>query len=171
MIKIPFLDLKRQYDNIKDEINDAVKRIIDSQRFILGDEVSEFEERIAGSSTIQERIQQQSDRQSCNICQQVIGRHSSEADERLCTLCTYGQEQSKYNSEECSSSEFAKEPSAKNANNPGDEKKTKVDNFVHVLEPSGRGYLCFTNWSQQQAEKDECPQYKNSNTELYHCYT
>lgn len=40
---IPFIDLKAQFQTIRDDINDAVQRVFENQAFILGDEVSEFE--------------------------------------------------------------------------------------------------------------------------------
>ncbi|BDZ69144.1 DegT/DnrJ/EryC1/StrS family aminotransferase [Methanobacterium ferruginis] len=46
-MNIPFLDLKRQYNLIKDEINDAVMDVLDSQKFILGEKVEEFEKNVA----------------------------------------------------------------------------------------------------------------------------
>jgi dTDP-4-amino-4,6-dideoxygalactose transaminase len=44
---IPFVDLKAQYNGIKDEINTAVLNVLDSTQFILGDEVTAFEEEFA----------------------------------------------------------------------------------------------------------------------------
>ncbi len=44
MQKIPTLDLKRNYARIRDEIADAVSGVLESQAFILGPEVSAFEE-------------------------------------------------------------------------------------------------------------------------------
>jgi dTDP-4-amino-4,6-dideoxygalactose transaminase len=44
---IPLLDLKAQYETIKDEINAAVMRVIESQHFILGPEVEALEREIA----------------------------------------------------------------------------------------------------------------------------
>ena len=44
---IPFLDLKAQYKQIKPEIDAAVARVFDSGQFVLGREVSGFEERFA----------------------------------------------------------------------------------------------------------------------------
>ena len=44
---IPMLDLKAQYLPIKEEIKSAVKEIIESGRFILGENVSSFEREIA----------------------------------------------------------------------------------------------------------------------------
>lgn len=46
-MNVPFFDLKRQYQLIKEEIDDAIQRVLDSQRFIMGDEVSDYEESIA----------------------------------------------------------------------------------------------------------------------------
>lgn len=45
-MKVPFFDLKRQYDSITEEINDSISTVLDSQRFIMGDIVEEFEENI-----------------------------------------------------------------------------------------------------------------------------
>ena len=44
---VPFVDLKRQYVGIKDEILDAVARVFDSTQFVLGKEVAAFEEEFA----------------------------------------------------------------------------------------------------------------------------
>jgi len=45
---VPLLDLKAQYENIKDEIEPVVQEVIESQYFILGPKVKEFEEHMAG---------------------------------------------------------------------------------------------------------------------------
>jgi len=44
---VPFLDLKRQYQDIEDDVDRAVERVMESQCFILGEEVENFENRIA----------------------------------------------------------------------------------------------------------------------------
>jgi len=44
---IPYLDLKAQYRGIKEEIDAAVLRVLDSTQFILGDEVASFEREFA----------------------------------------------------------------------------------------------------------------------------
>ena len=46
-MSVPLLDLQRQYATIKTEIDDAVMRVVASQRFILGPEVEELERAIA----------------------------------------------------------------------------------------------------------------------------
>lgn len=42
-MKIPFLDLKIQYDSLKNEIDSAIQNVIDNSAFILGKAVSDFE--------------------------------------------------------------------------------------------------------------------------------
>jgi len=44
---IPLVDLKAQYSLIKDEIDQAIRRVIEGGRFILGPEVRAFEEEMA----------------------------------------------------------------------------------------------------------------------------
>lgn len=48
MDTIPLLDLKVQYKSIKSEIDSAVQKVLDSGQFVLGENVSKFEEEIAG---------------------------------------------------------------------------------------------------------------------------
>ncbi len=47
MQKIPFMNLKSQYEKIKPEIQKAVNAVLDSGNFILGEEVEEFEKEYA----------------------------------------------------------------------------------------------------------------------------
>ena len=49
-MKIPFLDLKSQYQNIKEEINSKVLDLFSTQNFILGSEVVELEKDLAAYS-------------------------------------------------------------------------------------------------------------------------
>jgi dTDP-4-amino-4,6-dideoxygalactose transaminase len=46
-MKVPLLDLKAQHDPIQNEIEDAIRQVIQSQTFILGPEVQKLEERLA----------------------------------------------------------------------------------------------------------------------------
>ena len=46
-ISVPLLDLRAQYESIRDEIEAAVRGVLESQRFILGPEVEALEEEIA----------------------------------------------------------------------------------------------------------------------------
>lgn len=47
MPNIPFIDLKAQYLSIKEEIDTAISKVLESSQFILGDEVAAFEEAFA----------------------------------------------------------------------------------------------------------------------------
>ena len=44
---IPLVDLKAQYNSIKDEIDDAIQGVIQNSQFILGEEVAAFESELA----------------------------------------------------------------------------------------------------------------------------
>lgn len=46
-MNVPLLDLRAQYATIKDKVRAAVDDVLESQRFILGDQVSALEEEIA----------------------------------------------------------------------------------------------------------------------------
>src|SRR5262249_20164710 len=46
-MKVPLLDLQSQYAAIRDEVRAALDRVCDSQHFILGPEVSAFEQEVA----------------------------------------------------------------------------------------------------------------------------
>jgi len=51
-MKIPLLDLKAQYQGIKDEIKTALDEVIETQHFILGPKVEELERNIATYSGV-----------------------------------------------------------------------------------------------------------------------
>lgn len=46
-VKVPYLDLKAQYQSIKPEIDAAIARVLDSCQFVLGSEVAAFEQAFA----------------------------------------------------------------------------------------------------------------------------
>ena len=46
MSPIPLIDLKKQYETIKDEINKTIQQVINDGRFILGPDVAAFEEKM-----------------------------------------------------------------------------------------------------------------------------
>jgi len=46
-MKVPLLDLKEQNQSLRSEIDEAIKKILDSNGFILGSEVKAFEEELA----------------------------------------------------------------------------------------------------------------------------
>jgi dTDP-4-amino-4,6-dideoxygalactose transaminase len=46
-VKVPLLDLKKQYEKIEEEVTIATKEVFESQQFILGPKVEELERKIA----------------------------------------------------------------------------------------------------------------------------
>lgn len=54
--KVPFLDLKTQYQNIRPEIDEAIARVLDNCQFVLGSEVAAFEKEFATYSGAAECI-------------------------------------------------------------------------------------------------------------------
>src|SRR5256885_12854017 len=46
-IRVPYLDLKAQYQSIKPEIDTAIARVLESCQFVLGPEVAGFEQDFA----------------------------------------------------------------------------------------------------------------------------
>ncbi|HEU4768723.1 MAG TPA: DegT/DnrJ/EryC1/StrS family aminotransferase [Pyrinomonadaceae bacterium] len=46
-MNVPLLDLQSQYASLRDELREAVERVMDSQRFVLGDEVRKLEASVA----------------------------------------------------------------------------------------------------------------------------
>ena len=55
-MNVSFVDLKRQYESIKDEVNPAIQRILDNTSFIGGKEVSCFEEAFANYCTVKHAV-------------------------------------------------------------------------------------------------------------------
>lgn len=55
-VSVPLLDLSGQYTPIRQEILDAVTRVCDSQRFILGPEVDAFESEFAGRLEVEHAV-------------------------------------------------------------------------------------------------------------------
>jgi dTDP-4-amino-4,6-dideoxygalactose transaminase len=48
--RVPLLDLRAQYDSLRGEIDDAIRRVVESQYFILGPEVTALEAEVAAYS-------------------------------------------------------------------------------------------------------------------------
>jgi dTDP-4-amino-4,6-dideoxygalactose transaminase len=47
VVSVPALNLRQQYDSIRDEIEPAIRRVIESQMFVMGTEVKELENELA----------------------------------------------------------------------------------------------------------------------------
>src|ERR671929_561498 len=46
-MQVPLLDLKRQHEELREELREALGRVLDSQQFILGEDVRRLEEELA----------------------------------------------------------------------------------------------------------------------------
>ena len=55
-MKVPFLDLKAQYQTIKDEVNPAIQDVLDNTAFILGKSVLQFEKEFAKAHNVKNCI-------------------------------------------------------------------------------------------------------------------
>lgn len=55
-MSIPLLDLKAQYLTIKDDIDQAIQRVLDSSKFVLGPEMKAFEEEMAAYCGVKEAV-------------------------------------------------------------------------------------------------------------------
>ncbi|MBM4140722.1 MAG: DegT/DnrJ/EryC1/StrS family aminotransferase [Nitrospira sp.] len=53
---IPMVDLKKQFQEIKDEVFDVLAKILESSQYILGPNVSEFEKKVADYHGVQEAV-------------------------------------------------------------------------------------------------------------------
>jgi dTDP-4-amino-4,6-dideoxygalactose transaminase len=52
-MKVPFLDLKIQYQQIKDEVNPAIQNVLENTAFILGKAVADFEKEFAAAHNVE----------------------------------------------------------------------------------------------------------------------
>ena len=55
-MKVPLLDLKAQYQKIRDEVNEEIQKVLDSQVFILGPMVEALEKEIAADCGVRHAI-------------------------------------------------------------------------------------------------------------------
>jgi len=47
-VQVPFIDLRAQYRSLREEIRAAIEQVLESQCFVLGPEIAELEEALAG---------------------------------------------------------------------------------------------------------------------------
>jgi len=88
-MQVPLLDLKRQYKSIKDEIDEAIQRVVDSQYFILGEEVESFEEEIAEFTGTKHAIGVASGTDALKLALEAAGVGKGENDKVITTPFTY----------------------------------------------------------------------------------
>jgi dTDP-4-amino-4,6-dideoxygalactose transaminase len=85
---IPFLDLKGQFAEIRDEVLEAVHRVLESQHFILGPEVDAFEREVAEYVGVEFAIGCGSGSDALLLAQMAIG--IGPEDEVITTPFTFG---------------------------------------------------------------------------------
>lgn len=56
LMQVPLLDLKRQYHEIKDEVKAALEGVLESGHFIMGEQVKEFEQKMAAYAGVKHAI-------------------------------------------------------------------------------------------------------------------
>jgi len=70
---IPLVDLKAQYDTIRNEINDAIQRVIDQTAFIQGEDVKKFESDFASFCEVKYAIGLSSGTDALHLALKVCG--------------------------------------------------------------------------------------------------
>ena len=88
-MNIPFLDLKRQYREIKDEIDTAIQRVVNSQAFILGNEVIQLEQKIADYCGVKHAIGVASGTDALLLSLKALGVGQNKTDKVITTTFTF----------------------------------------------------------------------------------
>lgn len=86
-MSVPFLDLKRQYLSIKDEILPAVAKVFESTEFVLGREVAAFEDEFAAFCGVQHGIAVNSGTSALHLALLAVG--IGQGDEVITVPCTF----------------------------------------------------------------------------------
>ncbi|NSW52431.1 MAG: DegT/DnrJ/EryC1/StrS family aminotransferase [Anaerolineae bacterium] len=72
-MQVPFVDLKAQYQSIKDEVDEAMQQVVDSCAFILGPAVSRFETNFGQFLHTQHAIGVDSGTQAIELALRAVG--------------------------------------------------------------------------------------------------
>ncbi|MBI5187642.1 MAG: DegT/DnrJ/EryC1/StrS family aminotransferase [Nitrospirae bacterium] len=84
---IPMVDLKKQFQEIKDEVFSVLTEILESSQYILGPKVSEFEKKIADYHGVREAIGVASGTDALHLSIEALG--IGEGDEVITTPFTF----------------------------------------------------------------------------------
>jgi dTDP-4-amino-4,6-dideoxygalactose transaminase len=84
---VPMLDLKAQYLPLKEEIKESIKEIIESGRFVLGNNVSSLEKEVAAYHGVGHAVGLASGTDSLHLCLKALG--IGEGDEVITTPFTF----------------------------------------------------------------------------------
>src|SRR5712692_431979 len=71
--RVPYVDLAAQHRAIKDELREAIDRVLDHSRFVLGDEVAEFERRFATLCGVEHAVAVNSGTDALVLALRVLG--------------------------------------------------------------------------------------------------
>ena len=72
-MKIPFLDLKLQYLNLKDEIDKSIAEVIDQTSFIGGEQVSKFANEFSSSYGVEKTVPLANGTDALYIAMKMLG--------------------------------------------------------------------------------------------------
>lgn len=86
-MQVPFLDLKSQYDEVKDKIDSSIQEIFDTSAFVLGKHNIELEERLAAMHGVKYGIAVNSGTDALRIALQAAG--VGPGDEVITTAFTF----------------------------------------------------------------------------------
>jgi len=84
---VPLLDLKAQYAAIRDEVRDAIDRVVESQSFIMGPEVKALEEEIASYTNARHAVGCASGSDALLLALMAVG--VAPGDEVICPSYTF----------------------------------------------------------------------------------
>lgn len=72
-MNIPFVDLKRQYDSIKDKVNTRINEVLQNTHFILGENVEAFEKEFANYCGVKYGVGVASGSDALTLCLKALG--------------------------------------------------------------------------------------------------